>query len=181
MLRRHPPIMIRAAIPDARAAAPTASCFTDYILQLIDCNGDKYVYRRNGRTGTRGQGQLNGPMELDAAVAEFEKLFKSKTGQSWAGRVPGQAPSSSKHYTYLKTNWLARNDEDEAKWMYHLTRDPLGKPDGWYAYDDKAGAEVEELYVSFAVDGNTSMSVRCEGLAPPPAGLSPILHSPTST
>ena len=71
-------------------------------------------------------------MELDAAVAEFEKLFKSKTGQSWAGRVPGQAPSSAKHYTYLKTNWLARNEEDEAKWMYHLTRDPLGKPDGWY-------------------------------------------------
>lgn len=131
-----------------------------YILQLIDCNGDKYVYRRNGRTGTRGQGQLNGPMELDAAVAEFEKLFKSKTGQSWTGRVPGQVPSSAKHYTYLKTNWLARNEEDEAKWMYHLTRDPLGKPDGWYAYDDKAGAEVEELYVSYAVDGNTSMSVR---------------------
>ena len=106
----------------------------DYILQLIDCNGDKYVYRRNGRTGTRGQGQLNGPMELDAAVAEFEKLFKSKTGQSWAGRVPGQVPSSAKHYTYLKTNWLARNEEDEAKWMYHLTRDPLGKPDGWYVH-----------------------------------------------
>jgi len=35
-----------------------------------------------------------------------------------------------------------------------------GKPDGWYAYDSKPSDEVEELYQTYHVDGNTSMSVR---------------------
>lgn len=136
-----------------------------YVLQLIDCNGgDKYVYRRHGRTGARGAGQLDGPFGLAEAMALFGRLFAKKTGQTWAARDPAAKPGNPALYSYLHTNWAARGDEaatDGATWRYHLTSDPQGKPNGWYAYDPAAGSEVEALYLQWAVDGNADMAVRC--------------------
>jgi hypothetical protein len=43
---------------------------------------------------------------------------------------------------------------------YHLTRDPNGKPDGWYPYDAKAAEQTERLYQTYAVAGNARMAVR---------------------
>ena len=133
-----------------------------YILQLIDCNGEKFVYRRHGRTGTRGAGQLDGPLSLAEAKTLFGRLFRQKTGQNWEARDVAVKPSKHR-YVYLKTSWRARGDEepDSAAWRYHLTADPQGKPSGWYDYDGAAGAEVEELYRQWAIDGNTDMAVRC--------------------
>eukprot|EP00038_Savillea_parva_P009603 m.184663 g.184663 ORF g.184663 m.184663 type:complete len:336 (+) comp16190_c0_seq1:41-1048(+) len=128
-----------------------------YILQLLEAKKDYYVYRRNGRTGTSGQAQLDGPYALDKAQTEFKKLFKQKTGQAWDDRDPDHVPGNSKHYTYLKSS--GRGD-GEGTWEYRLTNDPLGKPDGWYPYDPAASDEVEELYQTYEVDGNHSMSVR---------------------
>lgn len=128
-----------------------------YILQLLQAKTDYYVYRRNGRTGTSGQAQLDGPYSLDNAKTEFKKIFKSKTGQLWDSRDPTHQPANAKHYRYLKSTG---RDAGDGTWEYHLTRDPLGKPDGWYPYDKDAGEEVEELYQTFEVDENTTMSVR---------------------
>ena len=64
---------------------------------------------------------------------------------------------------HLKTSWRARGEEeiDNAVWRHHLTSDPQGKPNGWHGYDTGAGAEVEELYRQWAIDGNADMAVRC--------------------
>mmetsp|Transcript_4537 Transcript_4537/g.11627 ORF Transcript_4537/g.11627 Transcript_4537/m.11627 type:complete len:333 (-) Transcript_4537:123-1121(-) len=128
-----------------------------YILQLIEAKKKYYVYRRNGRTGTSGQAQLDGPFKLDEARTAFNKLFKQKSGQSWDTRDHSHIPANAKHYRYLKSSGRSAGT---GTWEYHLTRDPLGKPDGWYSYDADAGDEVEELYQTCVVDGNTAFAVR---------------------
>jgi predicted DNA-binding WGR domain protein len=128
-----------------------------YILQLLQAKKDFYVYRRNGRTGTSGQAQLDGPFPLAEATDKFQKLFKQKTGQIWDNRDSNHSPANAKLYTYLNST---SRTAGEGTWEYHLTRDPMGKPDGWYPYDAPASDEVEELYQTFEVDENAGMSVR---------------------
>jgi len=131
-----------------------------YIIQLLEHKKKFFVYRRSGRTGSSGQAQLDGPFTVDDATAQFEKLFKQKSGQDWEGRDAAAVPTNAKHYTYLKPTKADDDDDDgDVTWEYELTADPQGKPDGWYAYDQAAGDEVEELYKTFSA-GNTSMSVR---------------------
>lgn len=145
----------------AKLAQIDAATNTDkyYILQLLEHDDQIYLYRRNGRTGTAGQAQLDKFDDIDAGSAEFCKLFKTKTGLAWDSKT---AAAKAKKYTYLKQDIAARKGaaDEDATWEYHLTNDPHGKPNGWYPYDRDNGDEVEELYATFHVDGNTGMSVR---------------------
>jgi hypothetical protein len=67
-----------------------------YILQLLEADGEFYCFRRSGKTGTSGIGQLEGPFALSEAKKKFEDLFTKKCGQKWAKRDPDWVPANSK-------------------------------------------------------------------------------------
>eukprot|EP00584_Thalassiosira_punctigera_P015440 CAMPEP_0172575658 /NCGR_PEP_ID=MMETSP1067-20121228/137322_1 /TAXON_ID=265564 ORGANISM="Thalassiosira punctigera, Strain Tpunct2005C2" /NCGR_SAMPLE_ID=MMETSP1067 /ASSEMBLY_ACC=CAM_ASM_000444 /LENGTH=1047 /DNA_ID=CAMNT_0013368309 /DNA_START=27 /DNA_END=3169 /DNA_ORIENTATION=- len=140
-----------------------------------------HVFARWGRTGTGGQAKLDGPFEdEDEAKAAFQKVFKSKTGVDWVGAVAGSEPRKGK-YEYLASSFKSKTGVDwvgavagseprkgkyeylasvvensggaDAKWYYYLQKDPMGKPDGWYEYDEENSREVEELYGDYLGSG----------------------------
>jgi len=124
-----------------------------------------YVFSRWGRTGTGGQCKLDGPMDLAAAEAAFDKIYTDKTGAPGWG--PPCAPRVNK-YTHLQTaaSLAAAGASTSTSapvsttdvWQYYLSADPLGKPDGWYDYDPSNSQEVETLYRELA--HNPSLGVR---------------------
>jgi poly [ADP-ribose] polymerase 2/3/4 len=106
-----------------------------------------YLFTRWGRTGTGGQAKLEGPFdEEDQAKASFEKIFKSKTAVAWKDAEPGSEPEKGK-YEYLAVSTGSSNGDGH--WFYYLENDPMGKPDGWYAYDEHNNDEVEELHDTY--------------------------------
>jgi len=117
-----------------------------YILQLLGHKKQPaqfYVFNRWGRTGTGGQAQIEGPVNEDDAKQTFEKKFKEKSGLSWASR---SAPPKSGKYEYMQPS---ASSGPAGKWQYHLTNDPMGKPDGWYDYDADNNKEVELVYQTY--------------------------------
>lgn len=57
-----------------------------YVIQLVQ-TGTKYrTWTRWGRVGETGQSTLLGSGSLESAEREFEKKFKSKTGNAWQDR-----------------------------------------------------------------------------------------------
>ncbi|CAB9514117.1 polymerase 2 [Seminavis robusta] len=114
-----------------------------------------HVFTRWGRTGTGGQCKMAGPFcDLDDAESEFAKIFKSKTGVVWEKAVPGRQPLTGK-YEYLATKKTSTDssdddeDDGDGTWFYYLQNDPDGKSDGWYQYDKKNSAEVEDLFGTY--------------------------------
>lgn len=102
-----------------------------------------HLFTRWGRTGTSGQGKLAGPFsDENKAEEEFAEIFKSKTGVDWSNAVAGSQPKAG-NYEYLPATTFT---DDKAGWFYFLKNDPMGKPDGWYPYDDDNRKEVEALY-----------------------------------
>ena len=68
----------------------------------VVCNGGKfYSWTRWGRVGEDGQNALAGPMDEPAAVTAFEKKFKDKTGQKWAGNKAEYGASAKGKYTVI--------------------------------------------------------------------------------
>eukprot|EP00592_Proboscia_alata_P013602 CAMPEP_0194386802 /NCGR_PEP_ID=MMETSP0174-20130528/88561_1 /TAXON_ID=216777 /ORGANISM="Proboscia alata, Strain PI-D3" /LENGTH=277 /DNA_ID=CAMNT_0039176361 /DNA_START=95 /DNA_END=924 /DNA_ORIENTATION=+ len=107
---------------------------------------DHYLFTRWGRTGTSGQGKLDGPFADEEEVGlKFAKQFQSKTGVQWKKAVRGASPKAGK-YEYLER---VDSTSKEGSWYYYLTNDPLGKCDGWYEYESQNSAEVEELYSDY--------------------------------
>lgn len=52
-----------------------------------------------------------GPTSLEAALKEFEKKFKDKTGLKWEDR--GEDSKGGKKYTYLEKNYDDEEEEDQ--------------------------------------------------------------------
>jgi hypothetical protein len=79
----------------------------------------------------------------EAAVADFEKKFKDKTGCKWEERE--QFQHKAKKYNYLAKNYDLARDKN-VLWQYFLTNDPFGKPDDWYSYDGDATTQDSPTY-----------------------------------
>jgi len=135
---------------DARLVAIDPFTMTDryYILQgladpKVPISKTKrfYAYQRWGRTGTGGVCRLQGPMEEHKVLAHLMKVFKSKTGAPWGSLKPGETAKPRKY-------WLAFRSEVDptAVWQYLVDDGVDKKENGWYAYDDDASKQVEELY-----------------------------------
>lgn len=150
-----PPLAARASlhtgadslVRDARLALVEPAKKKDkyYVLQLIEDNQTSskrfHVFWRRGRTGTAGQCKLDGPMSASSAEARFDKLFTAKTGYPWGTPLP----QLGGHYAHLHAPAApppASSAAQPMRWQYWLTADPLGKPDGWYDYDDANSAQV---------------------------------------
>lgn len=75
-----------------------------YVLQLLKSksNDDTYgVWTRYGRVGENGKGNLKTFDKEKSATTEFEKIFKSKTGNRWADIESFE--SKDKKYTIVET------------------------------------------------------------------------------
>lgn len=73
---------------------------------------DHFVHARWGRVGDFGQRKTDGPTGYDAAVKEFQKRFKDKSGLQWDDR--SQEPKKGK-YTFLERNYEDDSDGDDTK------------------------------------------------------------------
>ena len=116
---------------DARLAFVEPAINSDkyYILQLLDdAGGVHWVWRRWGRTGHSGQSEINGPLDLAAATAIFNKLFRQKTGVEQAKAVAGTTPVAGK-YVWLDTAGDAA--QSVGTWEYYVDDGVDGKPTGW--------------------------------------------------
>ncbi|KAJ8603157.1 hypothetical protein CTAYLR_004590 [Chrysophaeum taylorii] len=147
---------------DARLALvePTKNSDKYYLLQLVadtSSSSSFWCFARWGRTGTSGQGKLDGPFGSEAeGAAVFEAKFLEKSGYEWADRKNAAGNKKIGKYEYLNAYRAA--GADEASWQYYLQNDPRGQPDGWYDYDESNSAEVEEVYASF--QQNRGLSTR---------------------
>ena len=53
-----------------------------------------------------------GPMDLEAALKEYEKKFKDKSGHKWEDR---SEPAKKGKYTFIERSYVDDEDEDEAE------------------------------------------------------------------
>ncbi|KAL8760361.1 MAG: hypothetical protein Q9184_003383 [Pyrenodesmia sp. 2 TL-2023] len=83
-----------------------------YRVQLLgeSSSGHYYAHTRWGRVGDFGQMKSMGPMSFEAALKEFEKKFKDKSGLKWEDR--GE-PAKKGKYTFIEKNYEDDSDEDE--------------------------------------------------------------------
>eukprot|EP01080_Neovahlkampfia_damariscottae_P011102 gene11102-3809_t len=80
-----------------------------YVIQLIHGLGNNFsVFTRWGRVGETGQSGTSNFTSASAAKAEFEKKFKSKTGNNWSAR-DSFVPKSGK---YIMLD-MADDEEDD--------------------------------------------------------------------
>jgi predicted DNA-binding WGR domain protein len=140
-----------------------------FILQVLSAKASPrskkvsyYHWTRWGKTGTGGQGMMEGPFSaVDEAIDAFEAKFKQKTGNKWDAR--DQFAVKKGKYDLVPPDAAAVSaiaGQGAMVWQYQLTNDPMGKPDGWYDYDSENGAAVEELYGDLAQGKQAVLSVR---------------------
>eukprot|EP00930_Biecheleria_cincta_P041020 TRINITY_DN280_c0_g1_i1.p1 TRINITY_DN280_c0_g1~~TRINITY_DN280_c0_g1_i1.p1 ORF type:complete len:415 (+),score=125.86 TRINITY_DN280_c0_g1_i1:58-1302(+) len=133
---------------DARLALidPSENVDKYYILQGLEdpeLEGDEryFSFQHWGRTGTAGDGKLEGPSNLEDAKARLSKVFKEKTGSEWGEIQPGDRAPPGKYWLQQ----IATNDE-KAVWEYYVGDGVDGKRPGWYPYAEDASMEVEAIY-----------------------------------
>ena len=68
------------------------------------------VHTRWGRVGEFGQVKTMDPTDLGAALRDFEKKFKDKSGHKWEDR---SEPAKKGKYTFLEKNY--ESDEENAE------------------------------------------------------------------
>lgn len=97
---------------------------------------------------------------MEAGKKSFQAKFKSKTGQDFG---PIFVHKGGKFYNCSVQNYSTQRTA-LTKWEYHLTHDPMGKPDGWYPYDGNvlvhasASANMEDYWQ--ALQSNKHLSIR---------------------
>lgn len=76
----------------------------------MDPKGTYITWTRWGRVGERGQTQVAAEGSLSAAMQQFEKKFKDKSGLSWSQR--GATPKPGK-YAFVERNYSEEDSDDE--------------------------------------------------------------------
>jgi len=85
-----------------------------YRLQLLAQDGGKqyFTHTRWGRVGDFGQVKTTGPSDFDAAMKEYEKKFKDKSGNKWEDRANDAKKGK---YTFLEKSYESDEEEDGAQ------------------------------------------------------------------
>lgn len=115
-----------------------------YFLSIYNASGTFVLFQHWGRTGSKGQVKVTEFSAAQDAKSNFEKIFAAKTSSKWRTAATGKVSAVPGKYAFLykdySTTAIAKQSQDAAScvWEYHLTRDPQGKPDGWYPYDGDA-------------------------------------------
>ena len=80
-----------------------------YVIQIVNYAGTYYNYTRWGRVGEPGRNACKAARSLDAAITEFGKKFKSKTGNVW-----GQPfVAKTKLYTQIEMDYTNQDEMAE--------------------------------------------------------------------
>lgn len=118
-----------------------------------------YLLTRWGRTGTRGQSNLEEFAANGAdATARFRGVYRAKTGVDWDADADDEVEDvdvDAVRYDHVRRRG-PRPDDATASWFYWLTYDPFGKPDGWYEYDEANKRETETLWREFDASVETA-------------------------
>ncbi|EQC32342.1 hypothetical protein SDRG_10089 [Saprolegnia diclina VS20] len=126
-----------------------------YELQLLAAGTYHYVFVHWGRTGTAGQTQFLGPQTLDAATADFDAKFLSKTGNAYAPSQPFVRIAG--RYDLLAVQEASAT----GVWEYYVSDGVDGKATAWYPYVDDAIERMELLWQTFqANEGYTQRIVQ---------------------
>ncbi len=67
-----------------------------------------------------------GPMDLEAALKEYEKKFKDKSGHKWEDR---SEPAKKGKYTFIERSYADDEDEEEAEGKVKKEEDADGEPE----------------------------------------------------
>ena len=79
---------------------------------LADEKSDQYyAHTRWGRVGEFGQVKTIGPQPFEAAMKEFDKKFKDKSGHKWEDR--GE-PAKKGKYTFIEKSYEDDDDDEPA-------------------------------------------------------------------
>ena len=81
-------------------------------MQLLRSGDTYYAHTRWGRVGEFGQVKIVGPTDFDAALREFNKKFKDKSGHTWEDR---SEPAKKGKYTFIEKNYEDDDDDDKDK------------------------------------------------------------------
>jgi len=145
---------------DARLAKIDVAAGTDsyHMLQgLRDPQAESetskccYLYQRSGSTGSRGNIDVEGPMEQPKVAQLLAEIFKEKTGLDWGSMKPGDRAKPDMF-------WLQQQATPDlaARWQYYVSDGVDGKRTGWYPYEPNASDEVEELYSQHVANARES-------------------------
>lgn len=117
-----------------------------YTVQVVAADAsptDHWCVCHWGRTGTKGQVKVDGPMPLAAAEALAAERFEAKTGVAWAARATA-APVPGK-YVFKRKVYTAAGPK-RVLWQYYVDDFVDGKATGWYNYAPEAAATVEGVW-----------------------------------
>lgn len=136
-----------------------------FIMQTLRCD-DKYLFvSRWGRTGTRGQAKVEGP--LDSAEEASELLaakFEEKTGLAVETVADGTFEHKPGKYNLVDGDDGATKSTDGANggclWQYYVDDGVDGKPSGWYDYAREAAEVVERAYSEFVSNPGRNFNIR---------------------
>lgn len=82
-----------------------------YRMQLLKEGNNWWTWTRWGRVGEYGQSKMLGTGNFDHALAEFNKKFKEKTGNSWDNR---HGEMKSNKYVFIERSYEDDDDDDQA-------------------------------------------------------------------
>jgi len=135
-----------------------------YVLQGIAGDDNKYYcFSRWGRTGAKGQNQLQGPFKTDVeAIEAFEDKFREKTSNEWSNFLAGVFKHVRGKYDCLVSPIAAGVKMARSlgvNWEYEVTDGVNGKATGWYSYDPANADEVEAIYQAWKQNPNSSTNL----------------------
>ena len=145
-----------AVVPEADLEAffQTANRFLDKANALAqsesrDIVAAAFLYACARYNAFAMQAQAGDPTAVGAEFADFLiDRFEQEVREHMAEALSstGAEPQHGKH-EYLATMENIQNKEnmvgENGTWYYYLKNDPLGKVNGWYAYDKANSLEVE--------------------------------------
>jgi predicted DNA-binding WGR domain protein len=135
-----------------------------FILQTIQAGADSYLFvSRWGRTGTRGQAKVEGPLGPDEVEHLIAEKFKDKTGNEIDAVNDGSFKRVAGKYDVVQTAGVTRSTSRKdggCIWQYWVDDGVDGKKDGWYDYTKEAAEVVEGIYADFQENPEQGLGVR---------------------
>lgn len=137
-----------------------------YVLQTLQCGESYYCVTRWGRTGTKGQAKVDGPLDTAEEAAEIlASKFKEKTGNDVITVAAGTFDKKAKKYNMVLgdhgiTSRSVAGKDGGCLWQYYVDDGVDGKRVGWYNYAKEAAEIVEGIYCEWQNNAGRGMSVR---------------------
>eukprot|EP00316_Scyphosphaera_apsteinii_P011609 CAMPEP_0119326578 /NCGR_PEP_ID=MMETSP1333-20130426/68717_1 /TAXON_ID=418940 /ORGANISM="Scyphosphaera apsteinii, Strain RCC1455" /LENGTH=422 /DNA_ID=CAMNT_0007334917 /DNA_START=73 /DNA_END=1341 /DNA_ORIENTATION=+ len=142
-----------------------------FTMQTLTC-GNKFLFaQRWGRTGTRGQAKVEGPLDhAEEAAALLSAKFKEKTGNAVESVENNTFQRIRGLYDLVKGDVVAsrRTVEERTQgrnggrlWQYYVDDGVDGKANGWYDYSKDAAEIVEGVHSEWVNNPEANYDVRC--------------------